>query len=122
MEGSSALDRYLYAISILEEKYLCVRSVDLAHFLRCSRASVSAAVRDMAKRGWACMGENGALTLTNQGRERAKAQRQRISFFESILLRAGIETDIARDEAFAVSKAISDGSFQALQRYMKEKF
>ena len=36
-----AADRYLYAVQILKERYLCVRSVDLAHYLGISKASVS---------------------------------------------------------------------------------
>ena len=42
-----AADRYLYAVQILKERYLCVRSMDLAHYLGISKASVSAFLRQM---------------------------------------------------------------------------
>ena len=42
---SQSLDRYLYTIRTLHDQYVCVRSVDVAHYLGISKASVSTAVR-----------------------------------------------------------------------------
>ena len=44
---SRSLDRYLYAIRTLKEKYLCVRTVDVSHYLGLSKASVSIALRQL---------------------------------------------------------------------------
>ena len=48
---SKSTDRYLYAISALKQKYLCVRAVDLAHYLGVSKASVSTMLRDLRGHG-----------------------------------------------------------------------
>ena len=44
---SKTFDRYLYAIGMLKEKYLCVRAVDVAHCLGVSKASVSVVIRQL---------------------------------------------------------------------------
>ena len=44
-------DRNLYAVQVLKDRYLCVRSVDLAHYLGISKASVSTFIRRMRQQG-----------------------------------------------------------------------
>ena len=48
---TQAADRNLYAVQVLKDRYLCVRSVDLAHYLGISKASVSTFIRQMRQQG-----------------------------------------------------------------------
>ncbi len=46
---SRTSNRYLYAVRALKEKHLCVRAVDVAHYLGFSKASVSITLRQMSE-------------------------------------------------------------------------
>ena len=66
---SKTLDRYLYSVHSLKERYLCVRAVDVAHDLRVSKASVSLALRQMREEGLILTEPDGNLLLTPRGLE-----------------------------------------------------
>ena len=67
MESRCAADSYLRALWILREKYFCVRAVDIAHFLECSKPSVSMAFKQLISAGLARCDADGALSLTPAG-------------------------------------------------------
>ena len=88
---SQSLDRYLYTIRVLHDQYACVRSVDAAHYLGVSKASVSTAVRLLREQKLLVMEEDGNLLLTEQGLARAEQLNKRVAFFRQWLISAGVE-------------------------------
>ena len=74
---SRAFNKYLYAIRALKEKFLCVRAVDVAHYLGLSKASVSIAVRQMREQGLIEVESDGNLLLTEPGKTRGGRPRGR---------------------------------------------
>ena len=112
---SRAFDRYLYAIRRLKEKYLCVRAVDVAHFLDVSKASVSTAVRQMRDQGLIDAEPDGNLFFTALGQERSDWLEDRISFFHRLLTDAGVESSQALRDALSFSWEMSDASFEAFR-------
>ena len=78
---SKSLDRYLYAVRSLQEKYLCVRAVDIAHFLQVSKASVSVAIRQMRDQGLIKVESDGNLQFTALGKNRSDLLGSRVCFF-----------------------------------------
>ena len=109
-------DRYLYAIRTLKEKYLCVRAVDVSHYLGFSKASVSIAIRRMREQGLVTQEQDGSLVLTPKGTERAEDLTGRVSFFRDLLTDAGVEPSQAMRDAIAFSWEMSDASFDAFRR------
>jgi Mn-dependent DtxR family transcriptional regulator len=118
MGNTATLDRYLCAILARKEKYFCVRSVDVAHFLGCSRATVSAVVRQLTETALLRVGQDGDLMLTPEGEGRARRHEERRRFFLSLLSAAGAEPAAAEAEAAALGQALSDGSFEKLKMYL----
>ena len=92
---SGAADRYLYAVRVLKDRYLCVRSVDLVHYLGITKASVSAFIRQMREQGLIETEPDGNLLLTDAGQQRAMLLGVRIEFFRRLLTDAGVQPELA---------------------------
>ena len=117
---SQSLDRYLYTIRTLHDQYVCVRSVDVAHYLGISKASVSAAVKKLVEGGMLIMEADGNLVLTQTGVQYMLGYRERCDFFHRLLLAAGLEPDHAEREAFSLAQAVQPDTFDALKRYLAD--
>ena len=118
MGNVGAMERYLYAILMLKKKYCCVRSVDVAHYLKCTKPSVSVIVNKLIREGLLVMEEDGNLEITNQGNEYIQSRQDRSIYFQQMLEAAGIDPDIAETEAFSLAKAIQPDTFEALKKYL----
>ncbi|MBQ9263436.1 MAG: metal-dependent transcriptional regulator [Clostridia bacterium] len=120
MENTRAIDRYLQAILILSRKYFCVRSVDVAHYLGCSKAAVSVALKQLGAEKLVNTAPDGALSLTAIGEDRAWQLHRRCLYFRALLRQAGVDDAVARQEAGAIERALSNASFDALQAYLAQ--
>lgn len=112
---SQSLDRYLYTIRTLHDQYVCVRSVDVAHYLGISKASVSTAVRLLRERGLVEMEEDGNLLLTDLSKARAEQLNKRVKFFQQLLTGAGVEPSQALRDAISFSWEMSEVSYKAFK-------
>ena len=112
---SRASDNYLYAIRTLKDRFLCVRSVDVAHYLGFSKASVSVFVRQMRDEGLIEMEADGNLLLTSLGRERADLLNERVCFFQQLLMDAGVEASQALQDSVSFSWNMSEKSYEAFK-------
>ena len=113
---SQTFDRYLYAVGKLKKKYLCVRAVDVAHFLGVSKASVSIAVRQMRDQGLIEVEPDGNLFFTVSGQSRSDQLEDRVSFFQQMLTDAGVEPSQALRDAISFGWEMSEASFEAFRR------
>ncbi len=111
-----AFNRYLYAVRTLKEKYLCVRSVDVAHYLGLSKASVSIALRQMREQGLVEVEPDGNLLLTEVGKTCSGHLDTRVRFFRQLLTQAGMESSQALQDAVSFSWEMSDAAFEAFRR------
>ena len=116
--SSATLDRYLGAIMVLRRRVAIVRSVDVANYLGYSKACVCVAVKQMILEGLVLVERHGALTLSDAGERRAHAHLERCDFFQRLLIQSGVEAEAARQEADAITRALSGSSFEALRRYL----
>ena len=117
---TKTMNRYLYAIRTLGEKYLCVRSVDVAHYLGFSKASVSLAIRQMREQGLIQVEPDGNLKFTDLGKSQAESISGRIAFFHRLLTDAGVETSLALQDALSFSWEMSEASYEAFQVLLPE--
>lgn len=112
---SRAVDRYLYAVQILKQQYLCVRAVDLAHYLGISKASVSVFIRQMREQGLLEVEPDGNLLLTDKGQQHTDRLHTRIDFFRQLLTDAGVHPGLALRDAISFSWEMSEDSFEAFR-------
>lgn len=119
--SDATLDRYLGAIMALRRRVAIVRSVDVAGYLGYSKACVCVAVKQMIQEGLVLVERHGALVLSEEGERRARAHTERLSFFQSLLISSGVGAEDARQEADAITRAMSRASFEALRAYLNSR-
>lgn len=115
---------YLEAVLILQKQMgeSAVRSVDLDRHMGFSKPSISHAVGVLRDGGFLIMDKEGFLHLTEEGRKIAEKIYERHQFFTEQLIAAGVNEITAEEDACRIEHAISDESFQKLQKYfMKPK-
>lgn len=115
---------YLEAVLILQKQMgeSAVRSVDLARHMGFSKPSISHAVGVLRDGGFLIVDKDGFLHLTEEGREIAEKIYERHQFFTEQLIAVGVNEITAEEDACRIEHAISDESFQKLQKYfMKPK-
>ena len=116
--SGATLDRYLAAILGLRRRLAIVRSVDVASYLGYSKACVCVAVKQMIQEELVLVERHGALVLSPEGERRARAHLERCDYFRGLLLESGEEAEAARQEAAAITRALSGNSFEALRSYL----
>ena len=68
---------YLETILLLQKKYGRVRSIDIANELNFTKASVSIAMKNLRETEYISMADNGYITLTPSGLQRAESVLER---------------------------------------------
>ncbi len=105
---------YLEAVLVLQKEKGMVRSVDVARHMGVSKPSVCHAVVTLKKGGFLTMDEDLFLRLTDIGRGVAEQTYEKHCFFTHLLMEAGVEPEIAEQEACRIEHVISEDSFQKL--------
>ena len=112
---------YLEAIFLLSKSKGVVRSVDVAEHFGYSKPSVSHAVSLLKKGGYLTAEDPGYLHLTESGQKIAEDMYERHCFFRTQLMEAGVEYEIADEEACSMEHTVSRDSFEKLRAHEKEK-
>ena len=110
-------EMYLETVLILSEKLTSVRSVDVGDHMGFSKPSVSRAIGLLKEGGYIRMARDGALTLTDEGREVAEKIYERHRTLTAFLVRLGVDEETAAEDACKMEHDISDASFEALKRH-----
>ena len=113
-------EMYLEAIYVLHEKTGFVRSIDVSEYLGYSKPSVSRAVGILKKGEYIQMDTDGGLTLTEKGLDVAKKIYARHELLTKLLVSIGVSETTAAEDACKLEHAISDESFEALQKYAEK--
>lgn len=113
-------EMYLEAILVLTKKNGFVRSIDVSEYLGYSKPSVSRAMGILRSGAYIVVDKDGAITLTDSGREIAEKIFERHTVLSKLLMKLGVSEETAAADACKMEHAISDESFQALKRYTAE--
>ena len=111
-------EMYLETIFVLQEKKSGVRSLDVAEHMGFSKPSVSRAVKLLKGEGYIDIDKDGFITLTPQGREVAFKMYERHTLLTQMLVRLGVDTETATEDACRIEHVISDQSFEAIKQYL----
>ena len=106
---------------VLQKKKGMVRSVDVARHMGVSKPSVCHAVSTLKEGGFLTMDECFFLRLTDIGREVAERTYEKHCFFTHLLVEAGVEPEIAEQDACRMEHVISENSFRHLKQSMDKK-
>ena len=114
-------EMYLETILVLtREKNREVHSLDVAEYMNYSKPSVSRAVGLLKKGGYLEVSKDGALTLTEAGREIAEKIYERHTLLTGFFTMLGVDKEIAAEDACKVEHDISDESFEAIKNHVRE--
>lgn len=108
---------YLEAILVIRRERGFCRNVDIAERLGVSKASVTKALGNLARRGLAEVVDRD-VRLTAAGELLAEETLAKHRFFERMLLDAGVDTEVASEEACRMEHRISADSFEKLSSHL----
>jgi len=118
-EYKSAED-YLEAILIVKERDGRCRSVDVAKQLGFSKPSVSVAISKLERAGLVKKEEDGELRLTEAGSLLAGEVLEKHQFLTKLLTGLGVPAEIAEQDACAMEHSLSEESFSALKKLIRD--
>ena len=114
-------EMYLETIHVLFKKNGAVRSIDISEHMGYSKPSVSRAVGVLKKDGYILVDKEGFITLTESGLAVAEKIYARHQLLTKLLTSLGVSEETAAEDACRMEHAISDETFQALQKHLEKK-
>ena len=113
-------EMYLEAILVLSRENSFVRSIDVSEYLGYSKPSVSRAMGILRTGEYITVDRDGAITLTDSGREIAEKIYERHTLLTRVLMRMGVCEETAAADPCKLEHAISDESFEAIKRWASQ--
>ena len=118
MHSNESSENYLEAILILSKRRPVVRSIDIANYLNFSKPSVSVAMKNLRAKELVEVSDEGYITLTEAGSRTANMIYERHTFLSELLIKLGVDAQIATEDACSLEHRISKESFEALKNYV----
>ncbi len=112
-------EMYLETILILSKTNPCVRAIDIGEYMDYSKPSVSRAMRLLKEAELIRIDPDGAIHLSEEGRQLAEKIYERHTLLTQFLMRLGVEEATADADACKIEHVISDETFQALKHYVE---
>lgn len=113
-------EMYLETIHVLQKKNGHVRSIDISEHMGYSKPSVSRAMGLLKNGGYIVVDKDGFITLTDSGLAIAQKIFERHTLLTQLLVMLGVDPQVASDDACKLEHAISDESFNAIKRFIKQ--
>ena len=109
---------YLEAILVLQQERGAVRAIDIAEHLGVTKASVSKALSTLEGKGFIEVVKRD-VRLTEAGAQVAHEILERHVFFRDLLIAAGVEPELAAEEACHMEHCLSSDSFAKLRAHLE---
>ena len=114
--ADESLEDYLETILMLHKSRGQVRSIDIANEMNFTKPSVSKNKKNLREKAYITMADNGYITLTESGKERAESVLERHTILADLLISIGVNEETAREDACKVEHDLSEESFEAIKR------
>ena len=121
MKIQKSAEDYLEAMLMLREEHGYIRSVDIAAQLGVTKPSVSYATKRLRENGYITMDGEGLISLTEAGLEIAARMYERHKLLSELLIRMGVDPEIARQDACRIEHDLSVESFEAIRRHAQAR-
>lgn len=115
------IERYLLAISEIEDACGKVRTNAIAERLAVAPSTVSEICRKLSRCGYLSWRPYGEISITASGMEVVRRVRQRYKTALSLLKVLGVEADRAREEARRLEHAMSDEIIERIESLIGER-
>lgn len=115
--ADESLEDYLETILLLQKRTGMVRSIDIANEMNFSKPSVSVAMKNLRNKAYITIADNGYITLTESGRQRAESVFERHTILSDFLVSIGVTRETALEDACRVEHDLSEESFEAIKRF-----
>ncbi|MBQ8590854.1 MAG: metal-dependent transcriptional regulator [Firmicutes bacterium] len=113
-------ENYLETILILEMEKGNVRSIDVAHHLDFSKASISRAMGILKEAGYITVDEAGNILLTEDGREKANQIYERHQLIERFLVEClEVSEETAEKDACRIEHVISEETVEQIRAWIE---
>jgi Mn-dependent DtxR family transcriptional regulator len=113
-------EMYLETILILSRKNGRVRSIDISEHMGYSKPSVSRAVGLLKQDAFITVEKDGFIHLTEKGLAQAEKILDRHTILTQMLIQLGISWETASNDACRIEHVISDETFEAIRKHMRE--
>ena len=118
-KANESLEDYLETILLLQRRMGQVRSIDIANEMNFSKPSVSVAMKNLREKEYITMADNGYITLTASGRQRAESVLERHTILSDWLIDIGVSRETALEDACRMEHDLSEESFEAIKKRIR---
>ncbi|MBE5039879.1 metal-dependent transcriptional regulator [Ructibacterium gallinarum] len=118
MQIKESAENYLERILMLKNQNGTVRSIDIAHAMNFTKASVSVAMKNFRQEGYIKMEDDGEIVLTEKGLKVAERIYERHQVIARALMALGVEEKTAYEDSCKIEHDISDESFLKLKEHV----
>jgi Mn-dependent DtxR family transcriptional regulator len=118
MKLNESVENYLETILVLSRTKPVVRSVDVANKIGFNKSSVCTAMKNLRQKALITVTEEGFIYLTDAGREIAETIYERHELIYALLIRLGVDNQIAAADACRMEHCISGESLEALRKHI----
>ena len=119
MKRSESSEDYMKSILILLRRNGLVKSSEVAEEMGVSRPSVCNAMKKLRKQNLIYFGENDYIYFTESGKTVAEKIYSKHSLIARFLKAIGVNQNLADEEACVIEHAISDETYECLDRFYK---
>ncbi|MBR1456765.1 MAG: metal-dependent transcriptional regulator [Oscillospiraceae bacterium] len=120
MKIQKSSEDYLEAMLMMKEKHGYIRSIDIAEHLGVTKPSVSYATKRLRENGYITMDPDGLITLSDKGMEIAARIYERHKLLSALLVKLGVDEEIAREDACKIEHDLSVETFDAIRAYAQK--
>lgn len=97
-----------------------MRSIDIVNELGFSKPSVSVAMKNLREHGYIEVDKDGHITLLDSGVKVAKKVYERHKTLTECLVKIGVCSETAAEDACRIEHIISEETFEALKKFMNK--
>lgn len=120
MHIKESAENYLETILILSKKQDTVRSIDIANEMNFTKASISVAMKNLRENEYILVDKDGAILLTESGREIATRVYERHQLIAKILISLGVSEETAYEDSCKIEHDLSEESFEKIKEYYEK--
>lgn len=120
MKIKESAENYLERILMIKKQKGYVRSIDIAHELSFTKASVSVAMKSLREDGYTTVDSDGNISLTEKGLVIAERMFERHQLIAKALIALGVDEETAYHDSCLIEHDISDISFQKIKEYLNK--
>lgn len=110
-------EMYIETIYVLSKSSSFVRAVDVCEKMGFSKPSVSRAMGLLKDGGYITVDSKGSIELTEKGKDVAEKMYERHQIIASLLIKLGVDPEIATEDSCKIEHVISDETFARIKDF-----